>query len=101
MKKTKYLKLNIPLSQEDFKKLTNKLKKLGLKYFFKLEHINGAIKKEFLETKKIMPNPYIYRYDILKNEVECYPDPPQKYNKSKGVSENYGKEFNLEEFLKL
>jgi len=107
----KYLKVNIPLSQEDFDKLTNKLKKLGLEYHFDLDYINDTPREEleeFIEVSKTktmtdpyIPNPYIYRYNRFENEVEAYPEPPQRYNRDKGISENYGKEFNLEEFLKL
>ena len=97
----KYLKLNIPLSQEDFEKLTNKLKDLDLEYHFKLKTINGGIESFLPKYKHInngihksSPEPYIYRSKFLKNKVYANTKPPKKYNVDTGEWEIDGKELN-------
>jgi len=96
----KYLKVDIPLSQEDFNKIKNKIEGWGIKFYCSLDIINGYefyLKKYTSEKLKRRGEPFIYKKF---NSISSSQNPPQKYNTDK-IRVIDGKEINLEEFLKL
>lgn len=101
----KYLKVDIPLSQEDFDKIIKKVISLGLVYRGSLKLINGykVFLKKYENYWNYPPQCYIYRCEFLKNEVSSNRKPPQKrrWDDTTKSYPIYGKEITFEEFLKL